>query len=94
MRRIHAQVLLHRPAATTSYFQFYFGCLLAALATVVWDTRCEGFIYVHLRYGAHGSLIQIYSPSVKRCNIVQRFDRLKYCFLAYFENDWTQHLCC
>jgi hypothetical protein len=38
-------------------------------------------------------LFKFIHPAVKRCNIVQRFDRLTCCFLAYFENDWTQHLC-
>ena len=47
-------------------------------------------LYVHMRYGAHGSLIQIYSPpSLQQRDVfVQRFDRPKYCFLAYIFWKW------
>jgi hypothetical protein len=38
---------------------------LAALAADAWDRHCEGFIYVHLQCGAHGSLTQIYPPCSK-----------------------------
>ena len=52
-------------------------------------------LYVHLRYGAHGSLIQIYSPlacskETYLCNIST--DRNIVFLHIYFENDWTQHL--
>lgn len=52
-------------------------------------------LYVHLRYGAHGSLIQIYSPlacskETYLCNVST--DRNIVFLHIYFENDWTQHL--
>jgi len=52
-------------------------------------------LYVHLRYGAHGSLIQIYSPlacskETYYCNVST--DRNIVFLHIYFENDWTQHL--
>jgi len=52
-------------------------------------------LYVHMRYGAHGSLIQIYSPlacskETYLCNVST--DRNIVFLHIYFENDWTQHL--
>ncbi|KAG2538486.1 hypothetical protein PVAP13_9NG400828, partial [Panicum virgatum] len=85
--RIYAQVVLHHPIATTSHFQFYCVCLLLNLQDALAADVARDHLYVHMRYGAHGSLIQIYPPPPpslqQRDVLVQRFHRPNYCFLAY-----------